>query len=100
MNKQDKILKRLLEGGVATLKSILVGGKEVKDCITWLQLYKELTDRANKITNIGKFNWQDAVIFRNEESGDEYPLSLEQTTYADGSNRLILVCKYPRCDGK
>ncbi len=96
MNKQDKVLKRLLKGSMSTLKSILVGETQVKNCITWLELYDHLSNRANKVKHFGKFHWGDAVVFRNEETGDEFPLSIQETKYADGTDRLILVCNYPR----
>ena len=97
MNKYEKsIVKKLLNNSYVTLRSILTGGTNMKNCITWLELYNELGDKANKIKHFGKFNWGDAVVFRNEETGDEFPLSLEETEYADGSTRLILVCNYPR----
>lgn len=30
--------------------------------MTWLDLYNYLNDKANKVSNIGKFSWQQEIV--------------------------------------
>jgi hypothetical protein len=40
--------------------------------MTWLDLYNYLHDQANRIENIGKFDWSSSVIVHDAETGNEY----------------------------
>lgn len=40
--------------------------------MTWLDLYRFLGDQANKVKNIGNFDWNSPVIVHNAETGEEY----------------------------
>jgi hypothetical protein len=40
--------------------------------MTWLDLYNFLHDQANKIENVGKFQWDTPVIIHDAETGDEF----------------------------
>lgn len=48
----------------------------MKKSITWADLFYVLSKKANDISNIGVFNWQEEIIIYDTNSGEEYPVAL------------------------
>ena len=58
--------------------------------MNWLELYNFLYNQANRLENIGKFNWQDQVKFKDQTTSKEF---LIDNLVIDKENKCFLGLK-------
>jgi hypothetical protein len=44
--------------------------------ITWADLFYILSKKANDISSVGVFNWQEEIIIYDTNIGNEYPIAI------------------------
>lgn len=59
--------------------------------MTWSDLYSFLHKKANDVTNLDEYNWNQQVMIHNAETGDEYPADTWIIANSIGEDRLVLV---------
>lgn len=59
--------------------------------LTWIDLFEHLTNIANDIKNVGKFDWSAPVMIHNAETGDEYNCDTMYVSDKRGEDRFVLM---------